>query len=100
MRIAFIDLDVLDYTTDTPYRQPMGGSHSAVCYLAEALARKGHQVALLNRTKNPGAYRGVQVVALGDDPGRAIQSVHPDVAVQILAAGAGEWLKALLPHAK
>ena len=39
MRIAFLDTNELDYTADTPYRQPLGGSQSAICYLAAELAQ-------------------------------------------------------------
>src|ERR1700752_3032210 len=60
VRIAFLDSQKLDYTADTPYRQPLGGSQSALCYLAAELARLGHEVVVLNATTTPGQYRGVQ----------------------------------------
>lgn len=59
MRIAFVDTQKLDYTADTPYRRPLGGSQSALCYLAAELAKLGHDVALLNAVTTPGKYRGV-----------------------------------------
>ena len=59
MKIAFGDLIACDYTMDTPYQQPLGGSQSALCYLAEQLATQGHEVLLLNNTTTPGLYRGV-----------------------------------------
>ncbi len=62
MRIAFLDTQQLDYTADTPYRQPLGGSQSALCYLAAALAQLGHEVAVLNATTLPGRYRDVQFI--------------------------------------
>ena len=50
MRIAFVDLAAWDYTVDAPASVPLGGSQSALCYLAKELARLGHQVSLVNRT--------------------------------------------------
>ena len=68
MRIAFLDTNELDYTADTPYRQPLGGSQSAICYLAAELARLGHEVAVLNATTSPGWHRGVQCLNLARVP--------------------------------
>ena len=59
MRIAFVDPILWDFTVDTPYERPLGGSHSAMCYLASELARGGHGVSLVNGASAPGAYRGV-----------------------------------------
>jgi glycosyltransferase involved in cell wall biosynthesis len=64
VRIAFLDTYQLDYTADTPYRQPLGGSQSAICYLAAELARLGHEVVVLNGTTLPGRYRDVEFVNL------------------------------------
>lgn len=61
MRLAFIDIAGWDYTVDTPYRQPLGGSQSALCYLAEELAALGHQVTIVNGVPAPVTSRGVLV---------------------------------------
>lgn len=68
MRIAFLDTQQLDYTADTPYQQPLGGSQSALCYLAVELAQLGHEVAVLNATTRPGTYHGVQFLHLARVP--------------------------------
>ena len=68
VRIAFLDTNQLDYTADTPYRQPLGGSQSAICYLAVELAQLGHEVAVLNATTTPGWHRGVQFLNLARIP--------------------------------
>lgn len=43
---------------NTIYEQPLGGSESAVIYLARELARRGHQVTVF-ASGNPGTYEGV-----------------------------------------
>lgn len=59
MRIAFVDITRWDYNVDSPYQRPMGGSQSALCYLAEELAKRGHQVCLFNSTSQVRVVRGV-----------------------------------------
>jgi glycosyltransferase involved in cell wall biosynthesis len=60
MRIALIDPTRWQFTVDTPYMQPLGGSHSAVCYLAVELARLGHVVTIYNGIMNPIEQDGVE----------------------------------------
>lgn len=62
MRIAFLDFSGWDYTPDTPHQRPLGGSHSAMCYLAEEMARQGHQVWIVNGVSVPAVVRSVSVV--------------------------------------
>ncbi|MCY7381731.1 MAG: tetratricopeptide repeat protein [Microcoleus sp. CAN_BIN18] len=59
MKIGFLDTYTWDYNIETPYREPLGGTQSAICYLAEALAAEGNEVFLLNNTSEPGMSRGV-----------------------------------------
>lgn len=58
----------MDYTPESPYQIPLGGSQSALCYLSAALAQRGHQVMLLNNTRTPGLYRGVECLTLPEEP--------------------------------
>jgi glycosyltransferase involved in cell wall biosynthesis len=60
MRIVFYDRTPVDYTPETPFIRPLGGSESAQCYLSIELAKRGHSVALVTNTSVPGTYRGVQ----------------------------------------
>jgi glycosyltransferase involved in cell wall biosynthesis len=60
MRIAFYDRTPVDYTPETPFVRPLGGSESAQCYLSIELAKRGHSVALVTNTSVPGTYHGVQ----------------------------------------
>ena len=79
MRIAFVDLVRWDYTIDSVYRIPLGGSQSALCYLAEELARLGYEVYLVNNSTTKGVSRGVTCCPLNATPARLWQSL--DVAV-------------------
>jgi glycosyltransferase involved in cell wall biosynthesis len=63
MKIAFLDPIDWDYSVESPLKEPMGGSQSALCYLAVELAKRGHVVSLVNQISRPGAYLGVDCVA-------------------------------------
>jgi predicted O-linked N-acetylglucosamine transferase (SPINDLY family) len=71
MRIAFLDPFTLDYVIETPRMRPLGGSQSALCYLAEELARRGHDVTLMNDTTTPGRSRGVECLRINEVPAAA-----------------------------
>jgi glycosyltransferase involved in cell wall biosynthesis len=58
MRIAFIDIATA-YTADQPEQESLGGTQSAVCYLARALAKKDVQVTLINQHRAGGTHEGV-----------------------------------------
>jgi glycosyltransferase involved in cell wall biosynthesis len=59
LRIVFYDRTPVDYTAETPFYRALGGSESALCYLAIELARLKHSVALVSNTSAPGRYLGV-----------------------------------------
>ncbi|AUN33127.1 glycosyltransferase [Niveispirillum cyanobacteriorum] len=59
MRLAFLDTTFGDYTPQTMQAAPLGGTQSAACYLALALARMGVDVTLVNGTSAPGMVDGV-----------------------------------------
>ncbi len=59
MKLAFFDTTFCDYTPDTLQVSPLGGTQSAACYLALALARMGIDVTLVNGTTAPGRVDGV-----------------------------------------
>ncbi len=62
MDLAFLDPCRWDYDVETPWERPLGGSQSALCYLAAELAASGHAVRLFSRTSRPGVLRGVDCV--------------------------------------
>lgn len=59
MKIAFVDQSHLQYDAATPFTRPLGGTQSAVCYLAGALARRGHQVCIFNAVDEERSALGV-----------------------------------------
>jgi glycosyltransferase involved in cell wall biosynthesis len=94
MRIAFIDPITGDYNVESAYQVPMGGSESALCYLAEALAQQGHKVFLLNKTSVPGIFRGVICLPLNTIPQSLLQSL--DAVIMLKLAGQGMHIKPLI----
>jgi glycosyltransferase involved in cell wall biosynthesis len=53
MHWIFLDLIEWDYDVATPLVRPLGGSQSALCYLATALAERGHQITTITATSQP-----------------------------------------------
>lgn len=62
MKICFVDFSTWDYNVATPTLRPLGGSQSAMCYLAVALARLGHEVTAVTGTSEPGFIDGVECI--------------------------------------
>lgn len=62
MKITFVDPVGWDYTVKSPLTEPLGGTQSALCYLAVELARRGHDVALVNHIAAPAVHDGVRHV--------------------------------------
>jgi glycosyltransferase involved in cell wall biosynthesis len=95
MRIVFLDFVRWDYVVDSAYRVPLGGSQSALCYLAEALAGLGHEVYFLGNTTAPALSRGVQCLPIGKMPPNFFATF--DVAIVLNGPAAGPdvrgWLR-------
>src|SRR5437762_12835792 len=68
MRLVFLDPTGWNYDAGTPLERPLGGSQSALCYLAAALAARGNQITLLSGTKQPHVALGVQCLPLEQVP--------------------------------
>jgi glycosyltransferase involved in cell wall biosynthesis len=62
MRVGFLDLSTLAYTAASPRTEPLGGTQSAVCYLAVELSALGHRVTIFNASQSAGSALGVSVV--------------------------------------
>jgi glycosyltransferase involved in cell wall biosynthesis len=67
MRFTFVNTNIEHrYDVDTPYQSALPGSESAQCYLAVELARRGHDVRLLNGSILPKLARGVHCLPFFD----------------------------------
>jgi protein O-GlcNAc transferase len=96
MRIALLDFLKRDYTVETPRRAPLGGSASAVCYLAEQFAKLGHETYVVNFTSSPGKYLGVEQLSWSQLKIENLDSLNLDAAIIIQAAGRGKAVKAVI----
>jgi glycosyltransferase involved in cell wall biosynthesis len=94
LRLAFACYNPLPLQLDTPYRRPLGGSESALCYLAEALAGRGHQVFVLHPGPGRAASRGVCCLPLNDYSLRQLGAL--DAFVVLNLAGQAQHLRPLL----
>jgi predicted O-linked N-acetylglucosamine transferase (SPINDLY family) len=95
MNIVFVDLVGWDYDVATPCERPLGGSQSALCYLAVALARRGHQVTVLSDTSRPRDVHGVRCLSCRQVP-PALWTQACDVVVAL--NGPAELPGQLRPH--
>jgi glycosyltransferase involved in cell wall biosynthesis len=95
MNIAFLDTVGWDYDVSTPYQRPLGGSQSALAYLAAELARRGVRVTLYGGAYWPREVLGVRCVpAFGVPPeeyGQAFDAL-------IVLNGPAEFCLGLRPH--
>jgi len=94
MIIAFADFTNRDYKVESAYQMALGGSESALCYLAEALAQQGQEVFLVNHTSAPGISRGVMCLPFEAVPVQLLQSL--DALIVLNLAGQGMQLRSLM----
>jgi glycosyltransferase involved in cell wall biosynthesis len=103
VKILFVNLSALKFTVQTPELQPLGGSESALCYLARALARRGHKVSL---TANLPDGEGGTIAGVRHFPIAAIKEAvffaaeKFDVIILCNAPAAAVPLKALSLYAR
>lgn len=58
-KIGFINFSPLVYDVETPYKEPLGGTESAMCYLTVELAKLGHEVVLFGKYSKSFSLKGV-----------------------------------------
>ena len=84
MHIAFIDI-AYEYRADRPaHDAPLGGTTTALCFLAKELAAAGHTATIFNRTQVPELAWGVPTLPLTELT--LLRSNTPDVVVFV-----GRW---------
>ncbi len=95
MNIAFLSLSDVDFNAASPLHIPLGGSESAACGLAAALARVGHRVYILSKTSDPGPHLGVECIRWEREVDTLWQ-LNLDVAVVIRITGRGKDIRTIL----
>lgn len=89
MHLAFVDL-AYDYTADRPDApQPLGGTTSAVCFLARALQTAGHGATIFNKVRQVAAAHGVRSLPLED---LTAERANPAYDAFIFCGRWTEWL--------
>jgi len=96
MKFCFYN-QTFDFNIETPFLQPLGGTESAICYLAIELSRAGHQVTLVSKDSAPGTYRGVECVDLVEATRDFFHTRSFDIVVVSNHAAFSVQLRPLLP---
>ena len=93
MKIAFLDLGGWEYTVDTPLTQPMGGTESALCYLAMELAAFDNEVTIYNGTKT--AMEAIAGLPLHYRPATDLSTLNSHDVVIVKASPVGRELRGI-----
>ena len=91
MRIAFLDPVGWQYSVDTPYERPFGGSQSAICYLAVELAKLGQRVTIFNSNPSTTQRHGVELRNISEV--RSTAYLNGFDAVVVINGAIGRWLR-------
>ena len=92
MNWVFLDFIRWDYNVGTPLVRPLGGSQSALCYLATALARRGERVTTLTGITKPVTVEGVQCLPHEDIP---IEVFSPPDTLTVVLNGPSDVIRAI-----
>jgi glycosyltransferase involved in cell wall biosynthesis len=95
MNIAFLDPIGWDYDISTPYERPLGGSQSALAYLAAELARRRSRVTLFGGTSRPREIMGVTCLSALNIPSEVLAQ---PLDAMVLLNGPSEICLTLRPH--
>ncbi len=100
MNWVFLDFVRIDYDVGTPEERPLGGSQSAMAYLALALARRGLRVTTLTGTSKPRDYRNVRCLRIDDIPAEVFSPQDTVVVVNCGPADVIEQVRPAIPERK
>jgi tetratricopeptide (TPR) repeat protein len=96
MRIALIDPIPWDYSVWTVDQRPLGGSQSALCWLARMLARRGNAVTACTHTTIEQTFDEVECRSLATGYA-ALAGIDFDAAMILNSLYAIDQLRAILP---
>lgn len=97
MNWVFFDFIPWDYDILTPQTRPLGGSQSALCYLAQALADRDERVTTVTGTKTPQKIGKIDCLSLQEVPATLFQPDDTIVVVLNGPAEVGSALRVILP---
>src|SRR4029079_18678597 len=97
MNWILLDMIPWDYDVTTPLTRPLGGSQSALCYLAAALAKRGHAVTTLTGTSQPREVLGVRCRKFSEIPRELFT---PPDTIAVVLNGPGEVGQQLRQHVR
>src|SRR5262245_36040421 len=97
MNWVFLDVVKWDYDVTAPLSRPFGGSQSAMCYLATALARQGQQVTVLNGIKEPRIANGVRCIHFESIPADVFSPADTVFVVLNAPADFGRDVRKVIP---
>jgi glycosyltransferase involved in cell wall biosynthesis len=92
MNWVFLDFIRWDYDVAAPLVRPLGGSQSAMCYLATALARGGERVTTLTGTTTPREVEGVRCLRYENIP---VEIFAPPDTIIVVVNGPAEMGRAV-----
>jgi glycosyltransferase involved in cell wall biosynthesis len=95
--MAFLDSVGRHYTVQSPQREPLGGTQSAVCHLARCLAGRGHEITLFSGAANAGNISGVHHLSSAGCSVDQLRQSAFDVIILISAASDGRRIRSALP---
>ena len=100
MNWIFLDFVPWDFDVSTPLQRPLGGSQSAMCYLAVALARRGERVTMLTGTREQKMVQGVRCLPHEGIPADVF--APPDTLTVVLngPASMAQAVREVLPREK
>ncbi|URR35592.1 glycosyltransferase [Thermosynechococcus sp. HN-54] len=97
MRLLFVDPSSLSYTVETPKKDPLGGSQSALCYLLSTLHEKGQEVFLANNCQKIAVVDGILHLPLSALSKATLTFIQPDVCIVLNSTSSIQDLRTVLP---
>lgn len=97
MNWIFLDVSAWDYDVASPSVRPLGGSQSAMCYLATALAACGEQVTTLTATSRPRQVNGVRCLQFENIPREVFAPADTVTVVLNGPADMGQLVRETVP---
>jgi glycosyltransferase involved in cell wall biosynthesis len=100
MNWVFLDFIRWDYDIVAPLVRPLGGSQSALCYLAAALACRGQRVTTLTGTTKPREVNGVRCLRYEDIPAEVFAPQDTLTVVLNGPADMGQAVRQVIPQGR